>query len=95
MTLRKVEVREYEYYTQWYYAAIRHIISYYTFFGDYDALAAMTIPRITPAQAKKEIETLLKVPSSMSLVCLIAVGYPEESPKKERRPVDQVLEFIH
>jgi nitroreductase len=49
----------------------------------------------SPLQAKKEIEALLKVPSNMSLVCLIAVGYPDESPQKDRKPVDQVLEFIH
>jgi nitroreductase len=50
---------------------------------------------VSPIQAKKEIETLLKVPSNMTLVCLIAVGYPDESPQKDRKPVDQVLEFIY
>jgi len=48
----------------------------------------------SPLQAKKEIESLLKVPSNMSFVCLIAVGYPDESPQKDRKPVDQVSEFI-
>ncbi len=47
-----------------------------------------------PLMAKKEIETILKVPSSLSLICLVAVGYPDESPQKERKPVDQVLEFV-
>ena len=47
-----------------------------------------------PLMAKKEIETLLKVPSNLSLVCLVAVGYADESPQKDRKPVDQVLEFI-
>jgi nitroreductase len=49
---------------------------------------------VSPIQAKKEIETLLKVESNMDLLCLIAVGYPDESPQKDRKPVDQVLEFI-
>ena len=49
---------------------------------------------VSPIQAKKEIETILKVPSTMSLVCLVAVGYPDESPQKDRKPVDQVLEFV-
>ncbi len=49
---------------------------------------------VSPIQAKKEIETILKVPSTMALVCLVAVGYPDESPQKDRRPVDQVLEFV-
>lgn len=49
---------------------------------------------VSPIQAKKEIETILMVPASLSLVCLIAVGYPDESPQKDRKSVDQVLEFI-
>jgi nitroreductase len=47
-----------------------------------------------PLMAKKEIETLLKVPASFSLTSLIALGYPDESPQRERRSVDEVLEFI-
>jgi nitroreductase len=50
---------------------------------------------VSPLQAKKEIEAILKVPSNMALICLIAVGYPDESPIKDRKPVDQVLEFIY
>ncbi|MGA2467388.1 MAG: nitroreductase family protein, partial [Thermodesulfobacteriota bacterium] len=33
-----------------------------------------------PLMAKKEIETLLNVQPNLSLVCLVAVGYPDESP---------------
>jgi nitroreductase len=50
---------------------------------------------VSPIQAKKEIETILNVPSNMDLICLIAVGYPDESPQKERRPVEEVLEFVY
>lgn len=50
---------------------------------------------VSPLQAKKEIEAILKVPTNMDLICLIAVGYPDESPTKERRPVDEVLEFVY
>jgi len=50
---------------------------------------------VSPLQAKREIETLLKAEANMALVCLIAVGYPDESPQKDRRPVDQVLEFVY
>jgi len=50
---------------------------------------------VSPLQAKKEIETILKVPAAMDLVCLVAVGYPDESPEKDRKPVDQMMEFIH
>ena len=47
-----------------------------------------------PLMAKKEIETILKMPAEWSLICLIAVGYPDESPQKDRKPVDQVLDFV-
>jgi len=50
---------------------------------------------VSPIQAKKEIETILKVESGMDLICLVAVGYPDESPQKDRKPVDQVLEFVY
>lgn len=47
-----------------------------------------------PLMAKKEIESILKVPDYMDLVCLVAVGYPDELPKKDRKPLDQVLTFV-
>jgi len=50
---------------------------------------------VAPLQAKKEIETILKVKPTMALVCLIAVGYPDESPLKDRKPVEQVSEFVY
>jgi len=49
---------------------------------------------VAPIQAKKEIESILNVPSNTDLICLIAAGYPDELPQKDRKPVDQVLEFI-
>jgi nitroreductase len=50
---------------------------------------------VSPIQAKKEIEAILKVPSNMNLICLVAVGYPGESPQRDRKPVEQVLEFVY
>lgn len=47
-----------------------------------------------PLIAKKEIETILKVPSELELVCLVAVGYPDESPEKDRRPLKDVITFM-
>ena len=49
---------------------------------------------VSPLQAKREIETILKAPPAMALVCLIAVGYPDELPQKDRKPLDQVLEVV-
>ncbi len=50
---------------------------------------------VAPLQAKKEIEAILNVPSNLSLICLVAVGYPDESPQKDRKPVDQVSKLIY
>jgi len=47
-----------------------------------------------PLMAKGDIEALLRVPANFSLTSLIAVGFPDESPQRERKPVDQVLEFL-
>ena len=47
-----------------------------------------------PLSAKKQIESLMNVSADMNLVCLVAVGYPDETPKKDRRPVEEVMEFI-
>jgi len=50
---------------------------------------------VSPIQAKRELEAILKAPPNMDLICLIAVGYPGESPQRERKPVDEVLEFLY
>jgi nitroreductase len=50
---------------------------------------------VSPIQAKKEIETILKAAPNMDLICLVAVGYPDEEPQKDRKPVEEVLEFIY
>jgi len=47
-----------------------------------------------PLHAKRAIERILNVPPNLSLVCLVAVGYPDEFPQKDRKPVYQVFEFI-
>ncbi len=48
-----------------------------------------------PLHAKRAIEKILKVPSNLSLVCLVAVGYPDEFPQKDRKPAEEVLEFMY
>ena len=54
-----------------------------------------TVWLVAPLMAKKEIEALLNVPANLSLICLVAVGYPDESPQKERKPVGEVIEFLY
>ena len=60
----------------------------------YQQMGLGTVWMAAPLQAKAEIESLLDVPSGKSLIALVALGYPDESPKKDRKPVDQVLTFI-
>ena len=47
-----------------------------------------------PLMAKDEIEEFLSTPEGMDLVSLVAVGYPEERPQRDRKPVSEVLQFI-
>ena len=47
-----------------------------------------------PLIAKREIETLLKVSTNLGLICLVAVGYANESPSKDRKPVDDVMTWV-
>jgi nitroreductase len=47
-----------------------------------------------PLTAKAEIEKILEVPSGTNLACLVAVGYPDESPQKDRKPVKEVAKFV-
>ena len=66
----------------------------------YDAIAmiaAITAVWMTGPlpQCKGDVEKLLKVPPDMDIVALIPVGYPAESPTKDRKPVREVCEIIH
>lgn len=79
MTGRIVGVNEYEYYAKWHHAALRQILSYYPFRGDYKALGQMTIPAITPAEAKKGVEVLCKL------------GFVEQTPDGAFRVLDRFL----
>lgn len=47
-----------------------------------------------PIQAKEEIEKLLRVPPELDVVAFIPVGYPAESPSKERKPIGEVCQVI-
>lgn len=66
LQFREVPVRtmlagEYEYYTKWYYAAIRQILSIIRFSGDFEALARMMVPAISSSEAKKSVNLLCKL----------------------------------
>lgn len=52
---------QYEFYSKWYYCAIRSIIDMYPFKDDYKWLARMVSPHILPKQAKKGVDLLKKL----------------------------------
>jgi nitroreductase len=60
----------------------------------FEQMGLGTVWMAAPLQAKTEIERLLDVPPEKGLIALVALGYPDEVPKKDRKPVDQVLSFI-
>jgi uncharacterized protein (TIGR02147 family) len=66
VVLRKTSIYELtaeqnEYFSNWYNVAIRELINFYPFNGDYEALAKMLAPSITATQAQNAIELLLKL----------------------------------
>jgi len=56
-----VKKNQYEFYTKWYYTAIREMLSWYPFSDDYPDLANQLIPPITPQQAKEAITLLMQL----------------------------------
>ena len=52
---------QYEYFSKWYYVAIRELLSYIKFRDDYNMLANALNPPIRPDQAKKAVEILEKL----------------------------------
>ena len=56
----KILADQYEYFSKWYYAVIRELLSYVPFKDDYKSLAKMVNPPIREEQAKKAIQVLEK-----------------------------------
>lgn len=52
---------KYEYYENWYNAAIRELLNFFPFDGNVDEIAKMVEPEILPSQVKKSISTLEKI----------------------------------
>lgn len=51
----RVESDKYEFYQKWYYTAVREILHLHPFRDDYEWLANMVEPAITPSEAKKAV----------------------------------------
>jgi len=59
--IRHIGPDKYDFYSTWYYSAIRSLLAYYPFTDDYKKLGQQLIPAITPGQAKKAIELLKRL----------------------------------
>ena len=53
-----VLTNQYEFYQKWYYSAIRELLGFYDFKGDFHALAAKLSPKISAKEAKKAVALL-------------------------------------
>jgi len=57
----KILGEQYEYFSKWYYAVVRELLSYVPFKDDYKSLAKLLNPAIREDQAKKAIQVLEKL----------------------------------
>jgi uncharacterized protein (TIGR02147 family) len=70
---------KFEFYSNWYFTAIRELLIFYPFTDDYAALAEMLDPPIRPIEAKQAVETLH------------SIGLVAEDEKGHYRPVDRTI----
>jgi uncharacterized protein (TIGR02147 family) len=57
---RPLEPNQYDYYKKWYNGAIRALLTFWDFQGDYAALAARVHPAISEAEARESVDLLEK-----------------------------------
>ncbi|MDB5048061.1 MAG: hypothetical protein JWO30_1132 [Fibrobacteres bacterium] len=56
--VKALALEQFEYYQKWYYSAIRSLLGYHPFSGDFADLAKQLEPPITTAQAKRAVHLL-------------------------------------
>ncbi len=59
--VHQITADQYEYFDNWYNVAIRELLNYFPFRGDYQELAKKLNPPITPKEARKSVELLLRL----------------------------------
>jgi uncharacterized protein (TIGR02147 family) len=57
----EVNAQQYEFYDRWYYSVIREAIAFFPVSNNFDRLAKLLTPTITPGQAKKAIAVLQRL----------------------------------
>ncbi len=58
LSVKKIERDKFEFYSLWYASALRELLYFYDFRGDFDALGRMLNPSISAEDARKGIELL-------------------------------------
>jgi uncharacterized protein (TIGR02147 family) len=59
--VKMVEKAHFEFYKKWYYSAIRSLLEYHAFEGDYEKLGRQLSPPITASESKKAVKLLRKL----------------------------------
>ena len=58
---RVVSREQMEYWSRWYYSALREVVAIHRIKDDYKSIAKFLVPRITPAEAEKALKLLEKL----------------------------------
>ena len=58
---KEVSDVQYEFYEEWHFSAIRELLRFFPFGGDYHALSRMVEPAITVHEAKRAVDLLLRL----------------------------------
>jgi uncharacterized protein (TIGR02147 family) len=58
---KEVSAERHAYYEEWYYTAIRELLRFYPFSGDFQALGRMLYPAITVQEAKRAVNLLVNL----------------------------------
>ncbi len=59
--IKTISEKQYQFYEEWYYTAIREILRISDFKGDFDKLAQTLIPAITAPQARRAVDLLIEL----------------------------------
>ncbi|NLP04131.1 MAG: TIGR02147 family protein [Fibrobacter sp.] len=77
--IKILDESRYEFFRNWYHSAIRELVTLPDFREDYDWIAKKCIPGITASQARKSIETMLRL------------GILRRDPDRKLQPADPMI----
>jgi uncharacterized protein (TIGR02147 family) len=58
---KTLEENQYEFFTNWYYLAVRELLGFFPFKGDYKELGEALVPKISPTEAKEAVKVLVRL----------------------------------